>query len=89
LRALACAINERKSESYQNKLRELILPTLAELGWIEPFIRQEPGKRDSHRIVISEAGIAFHEEFLRRCFEEAKPILEEVLDPPEDESEGG
>jgi hypothetical protein len=84
LRGLAMAMDKEEDKAVQNSLRELILPTLSDLGWINGFQKREAGQRKPHAIEISDAGIAVYTQLLRKCFEETGELIEEVLDQDSD-----
>lgn len=84
LRGLAMAMDRAEDRAVQNTLRDVILPTLSDLGWINGFEKREVGQRKPHAIEISDDGIEMYTQLLRKCFGETRELLEEVLDQDSD-----
>lgn len=68
----------QSQKAAENALRRIVLPSLADLGWINDFKPQRPGERNPHAITISMEGLEAHGAFLRRCYEDLRPLMEEL-----------
>lgn len=80
LRKLAMTLEDDAGaqKAAENTLRKIILPSLADLGWINDFKPQQNGERGAHDISVTEQGLEAHSRFLLRCHEDLGPLFDEL-----------